>query len=163
MEQNLVKPGPKALHSANWKPGQSGNENGRPVGVRNAFSTAFLTDLRDVWDEHGRATMVHCAKVSPEVFFATCARLCPANVQLSIEQQFLRTAVPATPFVLAPPAAIIWRPPRALIEHPYHVSFRYQRASPTKTVWAPGDGGSSSSSVQGRDDQSASREVVVLR
>ena len=54
----------------------------------NAFSTAFLTDLRDVWDEHGRATMVHCAKVSPEVFFATCARLCPANVQLSIERQF---------------------------------------------------------------------------
>ncbi len=88
MEQNLVKPGPKQLHSANWKPGQSGNENGRPVGVRNAFSTAFLTDLRDVWDEHGRATMVHCAKVSPEVFFATCARLCPANVQLSIEQSY---------------------------------------------------------------------------
>ena len=47
MEQNLMKPGPKAPHSANWKPGQSGNENGRPVGVRNAFSTAFLTDLRD--------------------------------------------------------------------------------------------------------------------
>ena len=42
MEQNLVKPGPKAPHSANWKPGQSGNLNGRPAGVRNAFSTAEL-------------------------------------------------------------------------------------------------------------------------
>jgi hypothetical protein len=75
MEQNLVKPGPKQLHSGNWKPGQSGNENGRPVGVRNAFSTAFLTDLRDVWSEHGRSAMEFTAKTQPAVFFATCARL----------------------------------------------------------------------------------------
>ncbi len=88
MEQNLVKPGPKQLHSANWKPGQSGNENGRPVGVRNAFSTAFLADLRDVWSEHGRSAMEFTAKTQPAVFFATCARLCPANVQLSIEQAY---------------------------------------------------------------------------
>ena len=88
MEQNLVKPGPKALHSANWKPGQSGNLNGRPVGVCNAFSIAFLRDLRHVWSEHGKTAMEFTAKTQPAVFFATCARLCPADVTLSIEQSY---------------------------------------------------------------------------
>ena len=32
--------------------------------------------------------MLHCAKVAPEPFFATCARLMLRDVQLSIEQQF---------------------------------------------------------------------------
>ena len=32
--------------------------------------------------------MLHCAKLQPEAFFATCARLMPKDVQLSIEQQF---------------------------------------------------------------------------
>ena len=31
-----------------WKPGQSGNLNGRPVGTREAFSAGFLRDLADV-------------------------------------------------------------------------------------------------------------------
>ena len=42
-----------------WKPGQSGNLNGRPVGTRQAFSAGFLRDLAEVWQEHGRDTMVH--------------------------------------------------------------------------------------------------------
>ena len=81
MEQNVVKSGPKALHSANGKPGQSGNLNGRPVGVRKAFSTGFVTDLRDVWSEHGKAAMEFTAKTQPAVFFATCARLCPIQAE----------------------------------------------------------------------------------
>ena len=88
MEQNLVKPGPKAPHSANWKPGQSGNLNGRPVGVRNQFTMAFVQDLRDVWQEVGKETMVKTAKNQPEAFFATCARILPKDVAISIEQQF---------------------------------------------------------------------------
>ena len=41
-----------------WKPGQSGNLNGRPVGIRQAFSAGFLRDLAEVWPEEGRETMV---------------------------------------------------------------------------------------------------------
>jgi len=69
-----------------WTAGISGNPNGRPVGSRTAFSNAFLRDLAESWAEHGKATMVHTAKANPEVYFATCARLIPKDVQLTIEQ-----------------------------------------------------------------------------
>ena len=60
-----------------WKPGQSGNLNGRPDGTRQAFSAGFLRDLAEVWSEEGRETMVKTARTNPAVFFATCARLIP--------------------------------------------------------------------------------------
>ena len=73
-----------------WKPGQSGNLDGRPPGhrTRQAFSAAFLADLADVWAEHGQSTMLHTAKLNPEVFFATCARLIPKEVALTVEQHY---------------------------------------------------------------------------
>jgi hypothetical protein len=45
-----------------WKPSQSGNPDGRPVGSRTAFSNGFLSDLAEVWAEHGRETMVKTAQ-----------------------------------------------------------------------------------------------------
>jgi hypothetical protein len=69
-----------------WKPGQSGNLNGRPVGSRTAFSNGFLTDLAQVWQQHGKDTIVHTAKTQQAVFFATCARLIGPEVKLTIEQ-----------------------------------------------------------------------------
>jgi hypothetical protein len=41
MATSSGKPGPKALHSANWKPGQSGNPSGRPrkTPVQRDFET----------------------------------------------------------------------------------------------------------------------------
>ena len=69
-----------------WKPGQSGNWNGRPVGTREAFSAGFLRDLAEVWSDEGRETMVKTAKTNP-VFFATCARLIPNDVRVTVQQQ----------------------------------------------------------------------------
>jgi Family of unknown function (DUF5681) len=74
-------------NNGQWKPGQSGNQQGRPVGSRNQFSNAFMQDLAGVWAEHGRETMVATAKVNPEAFFATCARLLPRDVAISIQAQ----------------------------------------------------------------------------
>ena len=71
-----------------WKPGQSGNLNGRPVGSRSAFSAGFTRDLAEVWAMHGRETMIKTATDQPAVFFATCARLLPADVKLTIEQSY---------------------------------------------------------------------------
>jgi Family of unknown function (DUF5681) len=73
-------------NNGQWKPGQSGNPQGRPLGARQSFSAGFLRDLAEVWAEHGKATMLHSAKLKPEVFFATCARLIPKDVQLTVQQ-----------------------------------------------------------------------------
>ena len=73
---------------ANLRPFQPGNPGGpgRPVGSRTAFSTGFLRDLAQVWQEHGRDTMVHTAKTQPATFFAVCARLIGPEVKVTIEQ-----------------------------------------------------------------------------
>ena len=70
-----------------WKPGQSGNPNGRPIGSRTVFSDNFVRDLASVWSEEGRETMVKTARTNPAVFFAACARLIPNDVKLTVEQQ----------------------------------------------------------------------------
>jgi hypothetical protein len=77
-----------AVRGRPFQPGVSGNPNGRPVGSRTAFSAAFMRDLAETWAEHGKDTMLHTAKLNPEVFFATCARLIPKDVQLSIQQHY---------------------------------------------------------------------------
>jgi hypothetical protein len=69
-----------------WKPGVSGNPNGKPVGSRQAFSQGFLKDLAEVWQSEGKATIQHTAKTQPAVFFATCARLLPNDVRVTVEQ-----------------------------------------------------------------------------
>ena len=69
-----------------WKPGQSGNLNGHPVGTRQAFSAGFLRDLAEVWSQEVRETMVKTARTSPATFFAVCARLIGPEVKITLEQ-----------------------------------------------------------------------------
>jgi hypothetical protein len=69
-----------------WQPGQSGNTNGRPVGSRSAFSAGFSRDLAEVWAEKGKASMLYTADKQTAVFFATCARLLPNDVRVTVEQ-----------------------------------------------------------------------------
>ena len=108
-----------------WKPGQSGNLNGRPVGTRQAFSAGFLRDLAEVWSEEGRETMVKTARTNPAVFFATCARLIPNDVSVTIQQQLpgnlsgedwamIREIVEAVKQAIPDAASA---PPGAVLEH----------------------------------------------
>ena len=77
----------KHVNGRMWPPGQSGNPNGRPVGSRTVFSQGFLKDLAAVWATHGKQTMISTAQTNPAVFFATCARLLPNDVRVTVEQQ----------------------------------------------------------------------------
>jgi hypothetical protein len=78
----------KHVNGRMWPPGVSGNPNGRPVGSRTAFSHGFLKDLAEVWADRGRAAMEKTAIDQPGVFFATCARLLPNDVRLTVEQSY---------------------------------------------------------------------------
>ena len=106
-----------------WRPGQSGNPNGRPVGSRTAFSAGFLKDLAEVWRDHGRETLIKTTD-QPAVFFATCARLLPADVKLTIEQSYaglspedyllLKEVIAAVRHAIPDPDS---KPPGAVLEH----------------------------------------------
>jgi hypothetical protein len=47
-----------------------------------------MRDLAEVWADHGKETMLRTARSSPETFFATCARLLPKDVELTIRQHY---------------------------------------------------------------------------
>jgi hypothetical protein len=55
----------KTENRGRWQPGQSGNVAGKPPGARHQFSASFLRDLADVWQDHGRQTMIATAKGNP--------------------------------------------------------------------------------------------------
>ena len=69
-----------------WKPGQSGNSNGRPVGTRQAFSAGFYRDLAEVWAAHGKDAMLDTATKQPATFLAIAAKLIPAQMQVTLQE-----------------------------------------------------------------------------
>ena len=66
---------------------QSRRLPGRPLGSRAAFSQGFTRDLAEVWQAKGKQAMNWTADNQPAVFFATCARLLPNDVRVTVEQQ----------------------------------------------------------------------------
>ena len=67
-----------------FKPGQSGNPNGRPRGARNKLSSNFLADLHDCWERHGVAALEACATQQPDVLIRTIAGLLPRDVRIDL-------------------------------------------------------------------------------
>ena len=67
-----------------WKPGISGNENGRPPGRGNLFQETFKRDLAESWAEHGARVLNTEATDEPAKFLAVCASLIPRDVQVSL-------------------------------------------------------------------------------
>lgn len=68
-----------------FRPGQSGNLGGRPVGARNRFGRAFLEALEADFAAHGGEVIEACREKQPHKYLAICASLLPKEFALEIE------------------------------------------------------------------------------
>jgi len=58
-----------------WKPGQSGNPAGRPLGRKNKFSGDFWAALQQEWELRGADALNTVCKYRPEVYVKIIASL----------------------------------------------------------------------------------------
>ena len=82
-------------------------------------------DLAEVWAEKGKASMLYTAEKHPAVFFATCARLLPNDVRVTVEQslpgnlsmedwQMMKEIIAAVRQAIPDASS---KPPGAVLEH----------------------------------------------
>ena len=69
-----------------YKPGQSGNPNGRPKGARNRLSEAFLEALEDAWHVKGQEVIDKVIQDRPHEFLKVIAGLLPKDVRLNVSE-----------------------------------------------------------------------------
>src|SRR5215467_12065807 len=85
-----------AKQDTRFKPGQSGNPNGRPKGSRSRLGEQFLQDLFETWQEHGKQALETCAKREPIQLIKVVGNILPkqiietafsvsANVNMNVE------------------------------------------------------------------------------
>ena len=75
-------PAPPPPEETRWKPGQSPNPGGKPVGARNRLTAAFLNALAADFDEHGAAAIKECRETKPDAYIKAIAALCPKEVEV---------------------------------------------------------------------------------
>lgn len=65
-----------------WKPGQSGNPNGRPTGSRHKIAESFLRDFYEAWEAFGRPALLAAAWSKPHEFVKVAASLLPKELHV---------------------------------------------------------------------------------
>ena len=75
---------PAAMVERKWRPGQSGNPNGRPKGARNLIADQFIADLHTEWQAHGADTLSKARKADPVAFIKIVAGLLPKDINLNV-------------------------------------------------------------------------------
>lgn len=69
-----------AKQDTRFKPGQSGNPDGRPKGSKNKIAEDFLTDLQALWKEEGPAILKEARDDKPMEFAKMVAGLVPRDL-----------------------------------------------------------------------------------
>lgn len=72
------------LTAHQFKPGQSGNPQGRKKGCRPQLCEAFLEDLLAFWQSHGDELLARALQENPAGVLATIARLLPRDFELTV-------------------------------------------------------------------------------
>jgi hypothetical protein len=60
-----------------WRPGESGNVKGRPVGSRNKLTERFFEDLYSAWKEKGVEVIHRLIEHEPGTFFRGVVAVLP--------------------------------------------------------------------------------------
>lgn len=77
----------KQVPATAWKPGQSGNPAGRPIGARARISEKLLADLATVWEAHGQSVLERLALTDPGKLAQIAYGLLPRDVFITVDQR----------------------------------------------------------------------------
>ena len=78
------RPSAAAIEQFQFKPGQSGNPNGRPKGSRHKLSEAFLCDLMDDWAVHGKKAIEKVRATKPSDYLKVVASILPKELNVKV-------------------------------------------------------------------------------
>lgn len=70
-----------------FKPGESGNPAGRPVGARNRLGEAFLEALESDFKAHGKEALIACRTEAPETYIKVIAGLLPKEIKAEVSHR----------------------------------------------------------------------------
>lgn len=87
MSKKAAKTVPKQLEPHQWKPGQSGNPNGRPKGSKQKLGEDFFRDLSDAWETHGKPALQDMVARHPDKFVQCIAGLMPKEFKSESENR----------------------------------------------------------------------------
>lgn len=69
-----------------FKPGESGNPNGRPKGARNKLDELFLDALYKDFKQGGVEAIRKCREDKPDVYLNVIAKVVPKQVDISADE-----------------------------------------------------------------------------